>query len=84
MKVSMLRHMLDQFDEDFEVGVLIDFPDFKNWSVLTYDIVIEVCKEGGGPLLGAAVYLSDFDYPAINRELKDLVEAIPEHSCTPK
>jgi hypothetical protein len=83
MKVSGLQRLLNDFDEDQEFGISIDFPDFKDWGVDTYDISFKVHEEDGCLLLNVAVYLSDFDYPSINRELKDLVKTIPEHACTP-
>jgi len=84
MKVSGLRNLLNEFDEDQEFGISIGFPDFKDWAVDTYDISFKIHEEDGCLLLNVAVYLGDFDYPSIMRELMDLVEAIPEHACAPK
>lgn len=84
MKISALRELLDNFDDDSEVCITIDFPDFKDWAIASYDIGVGINSEYGGLELQTSIRTADFDYPAILRELKDLAAAIPEEICTPK
>ena len=83
MKASDLIEFLGSFDDDQELCILIDFPDLKGWSVSSYDIGYSINEEdvGKGPMLKTAIYLADFDYPQILRDLKDVVAAAPEACC---
>jgi len=84
MKVDELRNLLDSFDGDQDICVSMKLHDFKDWSVDTYDIDWGTHEEDNGLVLKVSIYQADFDYPGITRELKDIVEAIPERVCEPK
>ena len=84
MRVDELRNILDSFDDSKEVSISIRFHDFIDWTVDTGAFGFDIHGEDGSLVLKATVYQADFDYPGIMRELKDIVEAIPESVCTPK
>jgi len=84
MRVDKLHRLLDEFDDDQEICISMKFHDFKDWSVDTYDIGWGIHEEDEGLVLKVSVYQADFDYSRIMRELKDIVEAIPEWVCSPK
>jgi hypothetical protein len=81
MKVGYLKEVLASFDDDKELAILATFPNLTNWSVSTYDMAIGIDEETKSPQLEISIYLADFDYPQILRELKDIVAAIPEENC---
>jgi len=84
MKVSELIDFLENFDGDKEVSILVHLPDFEDWDISECSFAVSMDEDSGEPVLRTAVYMSDFDYPEILSELRDLVEAIPEYAFAPR
>jgi len=83
MRVDHLRRILEEAEDHYEIAVSVEFPDI-DWTVLSYDIALEVEENGEDPTLAIRVCQADFDYPDILRRVKDGAAAIPEGVCSQK
>ena len=73
MKIKELSRLLDNFNEEQELTINVEFPDIDGWTVSTGDISFDVDKDYDTLSLEIAVYLADFDYTAVWKKLEDAV-----------